>query len=130
MWRVGEKPEASLPPLLLFVSQCKTYGLPYSFTDYLMLVDWTGRSIRADKRGHISAHLASILSRLGLDEIRWLKRVTLLSCQGNRVVGEGTIASDLPDTVASSGVTSRYFDASAPALSQNQTFPLCWSWSV
>lgn len=66
MWRVGEKPEASLPPLLLFVSQCKTYGLSYIFTDYLMLVDWTGRSIRADKRGHISAHLAPILSRLGL----------------------------------------------------------------
>ena len=50
MWRIGEKPEASLPPLLLFVSQYKTYGLPYTFTYYLMLVDWTDRSIRADKR--------------------------------------------------------------------------------
>ncbi|AHE49638.1 hypothetical protein AH4AK4_2188 [Aeromonas hydrophila 4AK4] len=50
MWRVGEKPEASLLPLLLSVSQCKTYGLPYTFTYYLMLVDWTGRSIRAAKR--------------------------------------------------------------------------------
>ena len=41
--------------------------LSISVTDYLALLDWTGRSIRADKRGAIPDHLAPILSRIGLD---------------------------------------------------------------
>ena len=85
----GEQPAAPLPPLLLpFANQRTSNGLPYSFTDYLMLVDWTGRAIRVDKRGHIPSHLAPILARLGLDEIRWLKQVTLFRRQGIRVVGD------------------------------------------
>jgi len=86
----GEQPAApALPPLLLpFASQRKSDGLPYAFTDYLMLVDWTGRAIRADKHGHIPAHLAPILARLGLDEVRWLKQVTLFRRLGIRVVGD------------------------------------------
>ena len=41
-------------------------GLPYSFDDYLELVDWTGRILRSDKRGAIPGHTPSILSRLDL----------------------------------------------------------------
>ncbi len=78
-----------LPPLLLpFASKCEPDGLPYAFSDYLMLVDWTGRAIRTDKRGYIPAHLASILARLGLDGTRWLKQVALFRRQGIRVVGD------------------------------------------
>ncbi|MFM4705324.1 transposase [Aeromonas bivalvium] len=78
-----------LPPLLLpFASQGKPDGLPYAFIDYLMLVDWTGRAIRIDKRGQIPAHLAPILQRLGLDEVRWLKQVMLFRRQGLRVMGD------------------------------------------
>ena len=85
----GEQPAAPLPPLLLpFANQRTSNGLPYAFTDYLMLVDWTGRAIRVDKRGHIPSHLAPILARLGLDEIRWLKQVTLFRRRGIRVVGD------------------------------------------
>ncbi|MEV3836376.1 alpha-amylase family glycosyl hydrolase [Aeromonas allosaccharophila] len=78
-----------LSPLLLpFASQGKPEELPYAFTDYLMLVDWTGRAIRPDKRGHIPARLGPILERLGLDGVRWLKQVTLFRRQGIRVVGD------------------------------------------
>jgi hypothetical protein len=85
----GEQPEASLPPLLLpFASQGNPDGLPYAFADYLMLVDWTGRAIRTDKRGHIPAHLAPILQRLGLDRAQWLRQVVLFRQQGIRVVGD------------------------------------------
>jgi putative transposase len=78
-----------LPPLLLpFANQGESDGLPYAFADYLMLVDWTGRAIRADKRGHIPAHLAPILVRLDLDGDRWLQQVTLFRRQGIRVVGD------------------------------------------
>ncbi|WP_042012107.1 transposase [Aeromonas fluvialis] len=80
---------ASLPPLLLpFTSRGYSDGLPYAFADYLMLVDWTGRSIRADKRGYIPAQLAPILQRLGLDAEQWLRQVTLFRRPGIRVVGD------------------------------------------
>ncbi|MGL5128509.1 MAG: transposase [Aeromonas popoffii] len=83
------KPAAPLPPLLLpFSSRSASDGLPYLFTDYLALVDWTGRAIRTDKRGHIAAHLAPILQRLGLDTAQWLRQVTMFRRQGIRAVGD------------------------------------------
>ena len=47
-------------------------GLPFRLTDYLELVDWTGRQIREDKRGAIEADLPSILERLEIEEEHWL----------------------------------------------------------
>ena len=82
-------PTDPLPPLLLpFASKEKAANLTYAFIDYLTLVDWTGRAIRTDKRGHIPAHLAPMLDRLGLDETLWLKQVRLFRRQGIRVVGD------------------------------------------
>jgi hypothetical protein len=39
-------------------------GIPFNLVDYLELVDWTGRIIREDKRGHIAENLPPILDRL------------------------------------------------------------------
>ena len=47
-------------------------GIAMKLTDYLELVDSTGRIIRDDKRGVISDSSAQILERLGLDEDHWL----------------------------------------------------------
>jgi len=47
-------------------------GIPFRFTDYLELLDWTGRAIRADKRGHIDNALPEILVRLDIDPDHWL----------------------------------------------------------
>jgi hypothetical protein len=41
--------------------------LEMSSTDYLQLLDWTGRQIAKNKRGAIPSELAPILERLGLD---------------------------------------------------------------
>ena len=41
--------------------------LPIRLTDYFALVDWTGRAIRADKRGAIPATIEPILQRLGVE---------------------------------------------------------------
>lgn len=41
-------------------------GIPIGFQDYLELVDWTGRAIRADKRGAIPGSLPPILTRLNI----------------------------------------------------------------
>ncbi|WP_062815464.1 transposase [Alcanivorax sp. NBRC 102024] len=43
--------------------------------DYLQLVDATGRALREDKRGAISAEAADVLQRLGIDETAWLRHM-------------------------------------------------------
>jgi hypothetical protein len=49
--------------------------LPLSTDEYLELLDWTGREVRACKRGTIPPHLAPILKRLALDVDRWVETV-------------------------------------------------------
>jgi REP element-mobilizing transposase RayT len=45
--------------------------LPFTLRDYLALVDWSGRAIRADKRGFIDAALPPILRRIGVEAEAW-----------------------------------------------------------
>ena len=64
-------------PLLGFIGgQDSNAGLPFRLDDYLELVDWSGRNIRADKSGAIPAGLPSILSRFDIDEAEFLKHVS------------------------------------------------------
>jgi hypothetical protein len=46
-----------------------------SFGEYLQLLDWTGREVRADKRGAIPADLAPFLERLHMSGESWLNLV-------------------------------------------------------
>jgi REP element-mobilizing transposase RayT len=48
-------------------------GMPFLWHDYLQLVDWTGRSIRGNKRGAIDASLPPILQRLNIDKEAWVQ---------------------------------------------------------
>jgi hypothetical protein len=48
---------------------------------YMELLDWTGRAIRDDKRGHIPEDIPPILARLGIDPQQWL---TQMQPRGNR----------------------------------------------
>jgi REP element-mobilizing transposase RayT len=47
-------------------------GLPFRYSDYLELVDWTGRILREDKKGYIPEHLPDILTRLNIDPRHWV----------------------------------------------------------
>ena len=47
-------------------------GIQMRLTDYLELVDCTGRILREDKRGAISENAEKILARLGIDDTQWL----------------------------------------------------------
>ena len=63
--------EFTLPikPLLYFeesITDQEQTGIPFSWKEYLSLVDWTGRAVRNDKRGAIANHLPPILQRLGV----------------------------------------------------------------
>ncbi len=42
----------------------------------VMLLDWTGRELRRDKRGAIPDELAPILDRLGVDRSNWVETVS------------------------------------------------------
>jgi REP element-mobilizing transposase RayT len=53
-------------------------GLPFQLTDYIELVELTGRVIRTDKRGSIDSREAPILQRLGIDGDSWLELATEL----------------------------------------------------
>jgi len=74
-----EKFDVPLKPLLCFDSNIRDgvqQGILFSFEDYLTLVDSTGRHIRHDKRGAISATLAPILQRLNIDEKDWINNTS------------------------------------------------------
>jgi REP element-mobilizing transposase RayT len=49
--------------------------LPIEPRKYVMLLDWTGRELRRDKRGAIPEDLAPILDRLGVDRSNWVDTV-------------------------------------------------------
>jgi REP element-mobilizing transposase RayT len=64
--------EDIIPPLLSFQDRTSdAQAIPFSFPEYLALVDWTGRSIREDKRGHLDARLPPIAQRLRIDPTAW-----------------------------------------------------------
>ena len=46
-------------------------GLPFRLTDYLELVDWTGRILRDDKRGAIPENIPPILEQLNINPKHW-----------------------------------------------------------
>jgi hypothetical protein len=41
----------------------------------IMLLDWTGRELHAEKRGAIPDHLAPIVDRLGINRSNWVETV-------------------------------------------------------
>ncbi|MCG7997345.1 MAG: transposase [Candidatus Thiodiazotropha taylori] len=47
-------------------------GLPFRLTDYIQLVDWSGRAILENKRGFILSDLPPILERLPINPKHWL----------------------------------------------------------
>ncbi len=73
--RSGEKQVQYLKPLRT-QGQNPNRTIPYSLGDYLQLVDWTGRSIREDKRGYIPGEMPPILDRLGIDAGQWLNTMS------------------------------------------------------
>ena len=63
-------------------------GLPFKLTDYLELIDMTGRIIREDKRGSIDASLLPILKRLNISSENWLCIATEFEKRTGNLVGQ------------------------------------------
>ncbi len=62
-------------------------GLPCRLSDYLELVDWTGRIVRSDKRGAIDERTPPLLSRLNITGENWLTLSTQFEGRFGRIVG-------------------------------------------
>ena len=82
----GSQPSADLGPTFavdapvdapgrLHVRASNQGFLPIEVEHYVMLLDWTGRELRADKRGAIPDHLEPIMERLGLNRSNWVETV-------------------------------------------------------
>lgn len=68
------QPQAALMSFAEVINQTTVAdALPYTLRDYIALLDWTGRAVRADKRGSIPGNLPPILQRLNIDPKQWLK---------------------------------------------------------
>jgi len=66
------KPHEAKELLSMDGDNAKSKGLPFYLSDYLELVDWTGRAFRIDKSGKIPKQLPPILHRLGLKPRTWI----------------------------------------------------------
>jgi hypothetical protein len=64
----GKTETRGLANFMGYAHQDKPYGIPFRLMDYIELVDWVGRQIRPDKRGHINERLPDILTRLSLSQ--------------------------------------------------------------
>jgi hypothetical protein len=69
----------AIKPLAKFegnITQKRQEGILFSLSDYLELVDYTGRMLGPNKRGAISKTLPPILTRLNLNSKQWLEQTT------------------------------------------------------
>jgi REP element-mobilizing transposase RayT len=84
--------EKSLYPFVGNPKQNQPVGIQMKLSDYLELVDSTGRVLRKDKRGAISAGAEKILDRLDVDEDQWLEMTTNFEgCFSSFVGGESSL---------------------------------------
>ena len=61
--------------------------LPLGLDEYLTLLDWTGRQLRADKRGAIPRNLRPILERLRINADDWVDGMHDFGRRFRRVIG-------------------------------------------
>ena len=69
--QIRYQPPGLLPFQESQVETVSTPVLPCRLQDYLAVVDWTGRVVRADKRGFIQQQSPVLLRQLGLSESQW-----------------------------------------------------------
>ncbi len=74
--RDSDLKQARLKPLNGSCFAPLSEGIPFTRQDYFELVDWTGRTLREDKRGAIDNQLPPILQRLGIQSENWIDSVS------------------------------------------------------
>jgi len=67
-----KRPHTALVPFNCGRATKTEQPLPFDFSEYLQLVDWTARQTRADKTGKLDANAPPILERCGIQTSKWL----------------------------------------------------------
>ena len=81
-------------PFIGYERQDQPEGLPFKLTDYLELIDLTGRVIRADKVGSLDISLAPILQRINLTSEQWLEVSTGFETHFGSAVGSELLLAE------------------------------------
>lgn len=92
----GEIDELAEPPQLMSFKNKYQDSEPYIdflLSDYLMLIDQTGRIAREDKAGVIPEILAPIFTRLKLNSTKWLRMIQALEIEFSHAIGEKRMLS-------------------------------------
>jgi len=84
-------PLKALAPFKDTVTDDGYTGIPFTFKDYIQLVDYTGRMIRDDKRGFIPGHLPPILERIQFDPKQWVESSTQFERHFYQCYGRATL---------------------------------------
>jgi hypothetical protein len=84
--------ECQVGPQMLTTPLCPLLGvvrmpMTLSNSDYLQLLDWTGRQLHPGKRGRIAADAPAALRAFDIDPIRWTARVEGIGSGYWRAVG-------------------------------------------
>jgi REP element-mobilizing transposase RayT len=86
-----EKSQSPMKLLLPFAGDAHQSNnpehIPYNLIEYIQLVEWTGRQIKAGKRGHISSDIPPIFERLKINTAAWLHNCEGLEKTYYRVIG-------------------------------------------
>jgi len=85
----GQKQPAykELLPLVGSESKLSQDGIPFNFIDYLDLINWTGRIIKAGKRGAIPAKARIILERFSINDEAWVESVSQFEYRFGYAIG-------------------------------------------
>jgi len=62
-------------------------AIDFTIADYIDLVDVSGRTIRANKRGYIDENLPPILNRIGLEAVTWIDELNHFKFNGRKAIG-------------------------------------------
>ena len=92
--KVSQIQPKTLFPFIGYEREDQPEGLPFKLTDYLELVDHTGRMMREDKRGNIDVSLAPILQRINLTSAQWLEVTTGFEKHFGAAVGSEMLLTD------------------------------------
>ena len=85
---IEKKPAVGAQPLAPIVGLRGYCVLSISQSEYLALVDYTGRQIRPDKRGAITGPPPAVLGRLDYRSEQWTRQVMAVGSSFNRAVGQ------------------------------------------
>jgi hypothetical protein len=83
MERVGETKDQELRA----VAGAPVLGLSLRKTEYVALVDWSGRLVREGKRGAMAPNAPKALEKLGLRQLQWQSQMLGIESRYWRAIG-------------------------------------------